>query len=54
MPFDLAHSMKAQIKMAVTYSCEGDIVLKSNLEVTANQNGVTLPPASACWVKISG
>jgi alpha-glucosidase len=40
--------------ITINYSCEGDIVLKSNLDVTANQNGVNLPPASACWVKISG
>ena len=38
---------------SINYSCKGDIVVKSNSEVTTNQNSVTLPPASACWVKLS-
>jgi alpha-glucosidase len=37
----------------INYSCDGDIVLKSDSEVELNQSILTLPPASACWVKVS-
>jgi alpha-glucosidase len=37
----------------ISHSCEGMIVMTSKSEITSNKSVITLPPASACWVKIS-